>query len=263
VYAVTASATYYTVRCFTDAEIPPNEGCYRPIKLIAPEGTIVNAKPPAPVVGGNLETSQRVVDVLLGALAQMDPTKALAACQGTMNNITFGGIDPRTNMPYTIYETLAGGFGGRAGADGLDGVHCHMSNTLNTPVEALENAYPLRVERYELRPNTGGKGQYRGGLGIQRDLKAVGHGATLSLITERRESKPYGLEGGGPGGNGQNILIRNDQEQSLPAKCVMPLQPDDVVSLRTPGGGGYGDDSERDSTLIEQDRRQDKTKEDL
>lgn len=258
VYAVMASATYYSIRCFADPEIPPNEGCYRPIKLIAPEGTIVNATPPAPVVGGNLETSQRIVDVLLKALSQMAPEKSLAACQGTMNNITLGGIDPRTNTPYTIYETLGGGFGGRAGLDGLDGVHVHMSNTLNTPVEALETAYPLRVERYELRANTGGAGQYRGGLGLRRDLRAVDHQATLSLLTDRREGQPYGLFGGEPGASGENILIRDGQEEKLPAKCVKTLEPNDVVSVRTPGAGGYGDPSQRSEDQIEKDQREGK-----
>jgi len=254
VYAVMASATYYAIRCFADPEIPPNEGCYRPIKMIAPEGTIVNARPPAPVVGGNLETSQRIVDVLLKALSQMAPEKSIAACQGTMNNITLGGIDPRTNTPYTIYETLAGGFGGRAGLDGLDGVHVHMSNTLNTPVEALETAYPLRVERYELRTNTGGAGQYRGGLGLRRDLKAVDHQATLSLLTDRRDGQPYGLFGGEPGVSGENVLIRDDQEEKLPAKCVKLLEPNDVVSVRTPGAGGYGDPSQRSEAQIKKDK---------
>ena len=258
VTAVTASATYYAVRCFTDADIPPNEGCYRPITLIAPEGTIINARPPAPVVGGNLETSQRVVDVLLGALAQLDPSKALAACQGTMNNLTLGGIDPRTGRPYTIYETMAGGFGGRLGLDGLDGVHCHMSNTLNTPIEALETAYPLRVERYELRCGTGGKGQYRGGLGVRRDVRVVGHRATLSLLSERRNSRPYGLCGGEPGAAGENVRICQGQEHTLPAKCVVELQPDEVVSVRTPGGGGYGPSAQRDPQLLEKDRREQK-----
>ncbi len=246
VYAVTASATYYTVRCFTDPGVPPNDGAYRPIAIVAPEGTVVNATPPAAVVGGNLETSQRIVDVLIGALAQAAPERALAACQGTMNNVALGGIDPRTGEPYTVYETIGGGFGARRGKDGLDGVHCHMSNTLNTPVEALETAYPLRVERYELRPGTGGRGRWRGGWGIRRDVRVVDHRATLSLLTDRRRSRPYGLRGGEPGAPGQNVLIRNGHEYELPAKGVVELQPGDVVSIRTPGGGGYGPPEERD-----------------
>ncbi len=165
VLAVTASATYYAVRCVTDPDIPPNHGCYRPIEIVAPEGTIVNPKPPAAVVGGNLETSQRVTDAVLGALAEAAPGRVAAAGQGTMNNVTLGGTDPRGDgpNPYAFYETQGGGFGGRASGDGMDGVHVHMSNTLNTPAEVLETAYPLRIERYELRPDSGGAGEHRGG----------------------------------------------------------------------------------------------------
>lgn len=258
VFAVTASATYYTIRCLTDPEIPPNEGCYRPIKIKAPESSVVNAKPPAAVVGGNLETSQRIVDVLIGALAQAAPAKAIAACHGTMNNLALGGIDPRTGEPYTIYETIGGGFGGRLGKDGIDGVHCHMSNTSNTPIEALETAYPLRVERYELRPNTGGMGEYRGGLGIRRDIRVVGHRAKLSLLGDRRITKPYGLFGGQPGAPGENVLILNGKEIPLKGKCVLTLEPDSIVSVRTPGGGGYGEPEERPKHLIEQDHKEGK-----
>jgi N-methylhydantoinase B len=254
VYAVTASATYYTIRCLTDPEIPPNEGCYRPIKIKAPEGSVVHATPPAAVVGGNLETSQRIVDVLIGALAQAAPHKAIAACHGTMNNLALGGIDPRTGEPYTLYETIGGGFGGRAGKDGIDGVHCHMSNTSNTPIEALETAYPLRVERYELRPDTGGLGRYRGGLGIRRDIRVVGHRAKLSLLGDRRITQPYGVFGGQPGARGENVLIVEGREIPLKGKCVLTLEPGSIVSVRTPGGGGYGEPKERAKQLIEQDR---------
>ncbi len=259
VYAVTASAAYYTIRCFTDPQIPPNDGAYRPIKLIIPEGTIVNARPPAAVVGGNLETSQRIVDVLIGALAPLAPEKALAACQGTMNNLTLGGIDPRSGEPYTIYETMGGGFGGRLGLDGIDGVHSHMSNTLNTPVEALETAYPLRVERYELRPSTGGRGRFRGGLGLRRDIRVVEHKATLSLLSDRRIGQPYGLFGGDLGARGENVLIRGDIEKPLPGKCVLQLHPGDMISVRTPGGGGYGDPKEREEALIQRDLEEGKS----
>ncbi|MCX6000908.1 MAG: hydantoinase B/oxoprolinase family protein, partial [Chloroflexi bacterium] len=202
VYAVTASAVYYTFRAFTDPDIPPNEGCYRAIKIVAPEGSVVNARPPAAVMGGNLETSQRIVDVLIGALAQAIPGKATGACQGTMNNVTLGGTDPRSGKPYTMYETIGGGFGGRDGLDGIDGVQCHMTNTLNTPVEALEIAYPLRVERYELRPDSCGAGRWRGGLGIRRDIRVIGHRASLSLLGDRRITRPYGVLGGEAGESG-------------------------------------------------------------
>lgn len=258
VLAVTVSAVYYAVRAFADPDVPPNAGAYRPIHLHVPEGTFLNARPPAPVVGGNLETSQRIVDVVLGALAQVDPRRVPAACQGTMNNLTLGGHDPRSGAFYTLYETIAGGFGGRAGLDGIDGVHVHMTNTLNTPVEALELAYPLRVERYELRPDSGGAGRYRGGLGVRRDIRVLGHEATLSLLSERRTSRPYGLLGGEPGQPGENVLIRGDHEEPLPAKCVLRLRPNDVISVRTPGGGGYGPPAQRDPEARARDRREGK-----
>lgn len=258
VYAVTASAVYYTVRAITDPDIPPNEGCYRPIKIIAPEGTVVNARPPAAVVGGNLETSQRIVDLLIGALAQAAPEKAIGACQGTMNNLTLGGIDPRSGKPYTLYETSGGGFGARPNKDGIDGIHCHMTNTLNTPIEALEIAYPLRVERYELRPDSSGAGRWRGGLGIRRDIRVVGHRARLSLLGERRITRPYGVLGGEPGETGSDFIITDGdgREQRVKGKGSITLEPDWIISIRTPGGGGYGSPSERPKELVLKDYRE-------
>ncbi|QLG29464.1 hydantoinase B/oxoprolinase family protein [Halorarum halophilum] len=272
VFAVTASATYYAVRCVTDPDIPPNHGCYRPIEIHAPEGTIVNPDPPAAVVGGNLETSQRITDAVLGALAEADPEAVVAACQGTMNNVTFGGTDPRTDGPYAFYETQGGGFGGRATGDGMDGVHVHMSNTMNTPAEVLETAYPLRVERYAYRPDSGGAGEFRGGLGLRRDIRVRDHEARFSLLAERHESRPYGLAGGEPGGNGAAYLVDYAEQSSassrtqsgdedgeelekLAAKHTRDLPPGSVVSIRTPGGGGYGDPADRDPERIERDLR--------
>ncbi|ESP88783.1 hydantoinase B/oxoprolinase family protein [Candidatus Halobonum tyrrellensis] len=260
VFAVTASATYYAVRCVTDPDIPPNHGCYRPIDIEAPEGTIVNPEPPAAVVGGNLETSQRVTDAVLGALAEADPEAVVAGCQGTMNNVTLGGTDPRSGTPYAFYETQGGGFGGRASGDGMDGVHVHMSNTLNTPAEVLETAYPLRVERYELRPDSGGAGEFRGGLGLRRDIEVRDHTARLSLLAERHESRPYGLAGGESGGTGAAYLFdggndegSEDGGEKLPAKHTRDLPPGSVVSVRTPGGGGYGDPADRDPDAVARD----------
>ncbi len=253
VFAVTASATYYAVRCVTDPEIPPNAGCYRPIEIEAPEGTVVNASPPAAVVGGNLETSQRVTDVVLGALAAAVPERAIGAGQGTMNNVTFGGTDPRTDSPYAFYETGGGGFGGRKDGDGMDGVHVHMSNTMNTPAEVLETAYPLAVERYEYRPDTGGAGQHRGGLGLRRDIRVRDHVAAFSLLADRRTHAPYGVAGGQPGGRGDDKLLVDGEEIDLPAKCTRELSPGDVVSIRTPGAGGYGVPSDRDSEAVRRD----------
>jgi N-methylhydantoinase B len=268
VFAVTASATYYAVRCVTDPDIPPNEGCYRPIEIDAPEGTIVNPTLPAAVVGGNLETSQRVTDVVLGALAGAAPESAVAAGQGTMNNVTVGGIDPRDGSPYAFYETEGGGFGGRAGLDGMDAVHVHMSNTMNTPTEVLETAYPLRVRRYELRPDSGGAGEFRGGLGLRRDIEIRGDRATVSLLAERHESQPYGLVGGDPGASGAAFLLSDAGEgerggggggdevaERLAAKVVRELDAGDVLSVRTPGGGGYGDPADRDESAIQRDIR--------
>jgi len=255
VFAVTASATYYAVRCVTDPDIPPNHGCYRPISIETPEGSIVDPEPPAAVVGGNLETSQRVTDVVLGALAEADPERVVAGCQGTMNNVTFGGTDPRDSRPYTFYETQAGGFGGRAGKDGMDGVHVHMSNTLNTPAEVLETAYPLRVAAYSLREDSGGAGQFRGGLGVRRDIAVRDHRATFSLLAERHEHAPYGLAGGADGTTGGAWLERDGETTRLPAKATRTLRPGDVVSVRTPGAGGYGDPADRSLDALARDVR--------
>ena len=239
VFAVTASASYYTIRVLTDPSIPANQGCYRPIVVKAPEDSIVNPAFPAPVVGGNLETSTRIVDTLLKALAPAFPDRAIAACQGTMNNVTVGGIDPRNNQPFTFYETLAGGFGARSSKNGIDGLHSHMTNTLNTPIELLETAFPVRVERYEVREGTGGSGKFVGGCGLYRDIRVLSP-ATFTLLTERRVNAPYGLMGGLPGALGENVLVRDGQEEQLPAKCTLHLNANDLVSVRTPGGGGFG-----------------------
>ncbi|MES3517149.1 MAG: hydantoinase B/oxoprolinase family protein [Natronomonas sp.] len=252
VFAVTASATYYAIRAMTDPDIPPNSGCYRPIEIQTPSGSIVDPEPPAAVVGGNLETSQRVTDVVLGALAEAVPEAAVAGCQGTMNNVTFGGTDD--GEAFTFYETEAGGFGGRTGGDGMDAVHVHMSNTLNTPAEVLETEYPLRVQRYELRPDTGGAGEFRGGLGLRRDIEVLTD-ATCSLLADRQRHPPYGLFGGADGATGETHLLRNDDEQRLPGKSTRDLSAGDVVSLRTPGAGGYGNPADRDRAAIERDLR--------
>jgi N-methylhydantoinase B len=253
VFAVTASATYYALRCVTDPDIPPNAGCYRPIEIRTPEGSLVDPDPPAAVVGGNLETSQRVTDVVLGALAAAVPDRVPAAGQGTMNNVTLGGTDPRDGSPYAFYETQAGGFGARPSADGMDAVHVHMSNTLNTPVEVLETAYPLRVRRYELRPDSGGAGRFRGGLGLRRDIESRGE-TTLSLLADRHRNPPYGLAGGDPGEPGAAFV---DGER-VPAKTTRDLAAGSVVSVRTPGGGGHGDPGERSTEAIARDLRLEK-----
>jgi N-methylhydantoinase B len=242
VYAVTLAAVFYVVRGLLGLDVPNTSGIFAPIRVIAPEGSVVNARHPAPVAGGNVETSQRITDVLLGALAQAIPGQIPAASQGTMNNVLIGGMDTRSgsSRPYTYYETIAGGMGGHAHGAGLSARHAHMTNTLNTPVEALEYAYPFRVERYEIRRGTGGGGLHKGGDGVRRDVRVLAP-AEASWLTERRTRAPYGLAGGGPGTVGENILIREGIESPLPAKGSVDLQAGDVLSIRAPGGGGWGE----------------------
>lgn len=240
VYAITASAVFYVFRTLVDVPIPSNEGGMRPIRIIAPEGTIVNARPPAAVCGGNVETSQRIVDVLYKCLAQALPHKIPAASQGTMNNLTFGGIDPRTGQPIAYYETICGGMGARPSMDGISGVHTHMTNSMNTPVEAFENGYPVRVVRYSLRKESGGRGKYRGGDGVVRELRFLSR-AQVTVLSDRRKFQPYGLNGGEPGKPGRNVVIRaNGRVEEVTSKFVTWLEPGDVLSIETPGGGGWG-----------------------
>ena len=239
VEAITQSATYYCFMCLLGDDVPFNAGCYAPIHVIAPEGTVVNARFPRAVAGGNVETSQRIVDVVLGALAQAVPDRIPAASQGTMNNLTLGGYDAQRGRHFAYYETIAGGMGARPTQDGIDGVHTHMTNTMNTPIEALEFAYPLRIERYELRDGSGGKGKHRGGWGIRRDVRVLCD-AQGAILSERRKRAPYGLQGGQPGGKGENVLTRNGKAKQLPGKTSLDLKAGEVVSIRTPGGGGWG-----------------------
>jgi len=220
-------------------EAPASAGIMRPIQVIAPSGTIVNARPPAAVAGGNVETSQRIVDVLLRALAKAIPGRIPSASSGTMNNLTIGGMDIRTNKPFAYYETVAGGMGARPTADGLSGVHTHMTNSLNTPAEALEYAYPLRVRRYSYRACSGGAGQYRGGDGLVREIELLAD-AQVTLLADRRRLAPYGLSGGEPGSTGTTTLIRPDAACVLPGKCSVSASKGDVVRIETPGGGGWG-----------------------
>lgn len=236
VYAITLSAVYYVFRCLLGLDAPNNAGCLAPVQVIAPPGSVVNALSPSPVAGGNVETSQRIVDVLLGALAQAAPERIPAASQGTMNNLTIGGKDT-DGKPFAYYETVGGGMGATPQHDGPSAIHSHMTNTLNTPAEALEYAYPLRVLRYAVRRGSGGRGLHRGGDGIRRDVQVLVP-ARATLLTERRVTRPYGLHGGEPGQPGENCLIRDGEEMPLPGKGEVELQAGDVISLRTPGGGG-------------------------
>jgi len=239
VYAITYSAVYYVFRCLLPEHAPATAGIMRPVEVIAPQGTIVNARLPAPVAGGNVETSQRIVDVVLRALAQAIPGRIPAASSGTMNNVTIGGIDPRTGAPFAYYETIAGGMGARPGGDGLSGVHTHMTNSLNTPVEALEYAYPLRVTRYGYRPASGGDGKFRGGDGLVREIELLAD-AQVTLLADRRKFPPYGLQDGSAGELGRTTLISNDGERNLPGKCSIGAKKGDVIRIESPGGGGWG-----------------------
>lgn len=242
VRAVTHSALLYVIRTLISTDVPVNAGMLEPINLVTRPGSLVDALPPAAVSAGNVETSQRIVDVLFRALAPASG-RVPAASQGTMNNLAFGGHDPLRGAPFAYYETLGGGMGARQGLDGMSGVHDHMSNTLNTPVEALEPQYPIRVRRYELRRRTGGKGRWRGGEGLRRDIEFLCP-ASVSIISERRRLSPYGLCGGSDGGRGENLLTRGKGTRRLPGKAVLSVETGDVLSIRTPGGGGYGSPDE-------------------
>jgi N-methylhydantoinase B len=240
VEAITYSACFYVFRCLLAEDVPATAGMMRPIKVIAPEGTVVNAHPPAAVAGGNVETSQRIVDVLLRALAQAIPKRIPAAAAGTMNNLTIGGTDPRTNEPFAYYETIAGGMGARPSKSGVSAVHTHMTNSLNTPAEALEYSYPLRVRRYSLRPGSGGEGQYRGGDGIIREIEVLAD-AEVTLLADRNEHGPYGLACGKDGAPGEATVIRQDgSRQQLPGKFNVRLRKGERIRIETPGGGGWG-----------------------
>jgi len=240
VAAITYSACFYVFRCLLEEDIPAAAGLMRPIQVIAPEGTIVNAHPPAAVAGGNVETSQRIVDVLLRALAQAIPDRIPAAASGTMNNLTIGGIDPRTGEPFAYYETIAGGMGARPDKAGVSGVHTHMTNSLNTPAEALEYAYPLRVRRYSLRGGSGGEGKYRGGDGIIREIE-VFTDCEVTLLADRRSRGPWGLSGGGDGAPGKTFITRVDgSSEEMPGKFSTRLCAGERIRIETPGGGGWG-----------------------
>lgn len=244
VLPVTVSACFYVFRCLLSEDVPATAGLMNPITVTAPPGTIVNAVPPAAVAGGNVECSQRITDVLMRALAQAAPHRVPAASYGTMSNLTVGGVDPRTGAPFAYYETIAGGMGARPTSDGIDGVHCHMTNSLNTPVEALEYAYPVRVQQYSYRRGSGGRGRFRGGDGLVREIRLLAP-AQVSLLADRRRFAPYGLSGGQDGARGSAALIHPDGSvQALKGKGSVYAEAGDVVRLETPGGGAWGPESD-------------------
>jgi N-methylhydantoinase B len=219
-----------------------------PISVSAPEGTIVNAHRPAAVAGGNVETSQRITDVLLRALAKAVPLRIPAASYGTMSNLTIGGIDTRKGASFTYYETTAGGMGARPGLDGISGIHCHMTNSLNTPIEALEYAYPFRVRSYGYRRGSGGSGEYIGGDGLIREIELLAD-SQVTFLCDRRKFHPYGLSGGEDGAAGRALLIqKNGVTVELQAKCSFHAKENDVIHVETPGGGGWGKVIDKNST---------------
>ena len=239
VRAITLSAVLYVFRCLVKEDIPTNAGCMRPIKVITQKGTIVDANFPRAVSAGNVETSQRIVDVLLGALSKALPDFVPSASQGTMNNVTVGGIDPETGTPFTYYETIGGGMGAWAKGNGESAVHSHMTNTLNTPIEALEFAYPFMVTEYSVRKGSGGKGLFNGGNGIVREFKFLTD-VEVTVVSERRKIPPYGLFGGEPGKVGENWVVKNGKKVLKPAKFTEKLSAGDLLRIETPGGGGWG-----------------------
>jgi N-methylhydantoinase B len=243
VAAITSSATRYVVRCIVEAllgePLPAGGGSMSSVTLDLPARSLVNADHPASVAAGNVETSQRITDVLFRAFGSALPDLIPALSQGTMNNTTVGGIDPRTGAPFAYYETVGGGMGAGPDADGLSGVHVHMSNSLNTPIEALEHAYPFRITQYGIRRGSGGAGRHRGGDGLRRDLQVMAP-ARVALLCERRERGPSGARGGQDGATGENVLIRDGVEKRLPGKTTFWVEAGDIVSIRSPGGGGWG-----------------------
>ncbi len=237
--AVTKSAVYYVFRCLTGEHVPANSGGFRPIEIRAPKGCVVNPVWPAAVSSGNTETSQRIVDVVFGALAQATDIVP-AASQGTMNNVLVGGRDPQTQRLFSYYETIGGGTGATKNKNGEDAIHSHMTNTWNTPIEALETAYPIRVTAYYVRKDSGGRGLHRGGDGIVREYEFLTP-VTISLQTERRIFSPWGLYGGKKGKVGRNLLIRKNGEiEELPGRITITAEAGDRLRVETPGGGGYG-----------------------
>ncbi|WP_461209114.1 hydantoinase B/oxoprolinase family protein [Desulfocurvus sp. DL9XJH121] len=240
VRSITLSAVLYVFRSLIQGDVPTNAGILKPLTVLTRKGSILDAKFPAAVAGGNVETSQRVVDVVLGALARAVPELIPAASQGTMNNMTIGGMDERTGLPFAYYETLAGGMGASAKGPGESAVHSHMTNTLNTPVEALEYSYPFRVNTYAVRRGSGGAGRHPGGSGLVREIELLSD-CEITVLSERRDHAPYGLAGGQPGQPGFNVLIRDGQTLPQPGKFYTPLKKGDIIRMETPGGGGWGE----------------------
>jgi len=251
---VTLACVYYALKSAIDPELPSSEGACRPVEVITPPGSLVNPRFPAPVSNANINTSQRIAEVVLGALAQTVPERIPAASTGTMSLFTVGGVDPRTNQYYSYVETYGGGHGALFNQDGMDGAHAHMTNTRNTPTEVIEMAYPLRVESYQMVRDTDGPGRFRGGLGLSRELTIIDHQASITIGTERQKIRPWGLQGGQPGGCSDLwIETPSGQKEMLPSKVTRPVESGTRIVLQTAGGGGYGDPFERDPEMVRLD----------
>ena len=256
--AMAFAGTMSVIMAFIGTDLPKNDGFYRPFEMVTPEGTMVNPSDNAPVAGG-WEIPMRAGDLVTKALADAVPEETIGATKGMVCNVAYGGTDPRTGSDYVYYETVAGGYGGRAEKDGMDAVQTHFQNTANSPIEELESELPVRVRRYELIPDSEGAGRQRGGLGVRRDLEFYDHSASFSLLTDRTRSEPWGVFGGRSASPSR--FLRNpgtDAETELPSKSTTQLEPGDVASIQTPGGGGYGDPLERDPDAVLEDVRNEK-----
>jgi len=248
------ACVYYALKCIIDPDLPTNHGAYRPIEVTAEEGSLVQAIFPAAVCNANILTDQRLVDVVLGALLEAVPERVVAACSGEMNLVNLGGIDQRTGVYYNYVETYGGGQGAMHSQDGMDGVHTHMTNTRNTPVEVIESTYPFQVDRYGLVPDSEGAGEYRGGLGITREIAMLGDEATFSLSADRERLGPWGVFGGEDGSTSSCVIIaENGERQRLPSKITRTVKKGDKIVVITPGGGGWGDPRKRDRESVKRD----------
>jgi N-methylhydantoinase B len=246
VYGVTLSGAYYAIRAVTDPRIPMNDGSFRPIEVSVPEGTLLNPRRPAAVSGGNVETSMRNADLVLGALAKLAPGRVPAQSGGSMNNVMIGGLDGE-GRSWAFYETNGCGMGARPHADGIDGIHVHMTNTLNTPIEAIERTMPMLITAYEFAEGSAGDGTFRGGSGLVRAFALREGTATASLMAERHTVRPHGADGGGDGATGAHVFVaRGGATRDLPAKTSVAMEPGDAIIVRTAGGGGYGAPAQRD-----------------
>ncbi|MDB5042762.1 MAG: N-methylhydantoinase B/acetone carboxylase, alpha subunit [Candidatus Eremiobacteraeota bacterium] len=253
VYGVTLSGAYYALRAVTDPRIPMNDGSFRPVDVRVPEGTLLNPRRPAPVSAGNVETSMRNADLVLGALALLAPGSVPAQSGGSMNNVMIGGLDG-AGKSWAFYETNGCGMGARPGADGIDGIHAHMTNTLNTPIEAIERTMPMLITAYEFAETSAGDGRFRGGSGLVRAFALREGSATASLLAERHAVRPHGAEGGRDAATGAHVYVTRDgKTRDLPAKTTVTMAPGDAIIVRTAGGGGYGDPALRDGAARARD----------